>query len=139
MIEGRESVPEEQRFKCNTVACVAGHAALLRSAEKGAQASGEYDVEDEAQEWLGLTNGQTSDLFTPSFQNNPTIDVCFSMSDLTIGDALFALKHLRDHDWVNWNKPDFVSYDPANPQFYYKLLADKNALNVYGFEEEVNS
>jgi hypothetical protein len=107
-MEGRAENPEDN-FKCETVACIAGHAALIASsetddadAEKVSVASVRYAGRD----WLGLSFDQAQALFEPYFVDPDTHDEyganITSYRDVTIADALSALYHLRDHGYVRY-------------------------------------
>lgn len=84
-------------YDCNTVACIAGHAALLATVESGKRMEVEQSLRDFAQDWLGLTSIQTSILFTP--YDLPT---GYFYSDVTPQIAVRVCEHLRDTGEVDW-------------------------------------
>lgn len=83
-------------YDCNTVACIAGHAALLATAETKHRPE---DIEYYAQDWLGLTNEQATRLFTPFGLTLP--EGCH-YDDVTPQIAARACEHLRDTGEVDW-------------------------------------
>lgn len=82
-------------YKCNTVACIAGHAALLEAAETRLKPS--LDIEDTARNWLGLTEDQADDLFMPSHLPDGK-----HYEDVTSKIAVRVCEHFRDTGEVNW-------------------------------------
>jgi hypothetical protein len=140
-MEGRAS-PEEN-FKCDTVACIAGHAALVASAE-GVEQSGH--IEATAREWLDISEEASHALFTPKFTSRNTEDRedyegRSTYSDVTIADAIYALVHLRDHGYVRF--PDVLSptriVDPADPAYKKpdaSLEGWYDYINSYGYSDD---
>lgn len=85
----------EDPFKCSTVGCIAGHAALLLAAETGNSTDG--DISGFAQDWLGLASNTSNQLFTPSELPKPYV-----YSDVTPEIAARVCERLRDTGVVDW-------------------------------------
>lgn len=87
---------------CGTVACIAGHAAIMAKPHRSIQrlyddeyTNGRPDIQDLAKDWLGLDSDQAKYLF---YAENSDIYI----SNLTLLDALTVLKKLRDTGEVDW-------------------------------------
>src|ERR1700744_3940662 len=61
---------EKGKGNCGTVACIAGHAALLEAAEKGKLTENITCVQSKAEEWLGLPHEMAQSLFKPGIWDN---------------------------------------------------------------------
>lgn len=88
-----------EKGDCGTVACIAGHAAILKAAEEG-DTSGKYDIysaRDQAENWLGLTEQQADVLFEPR-------SIAEFMIEFSREEAIQALEYMRDHGEVRWPK-----------------------------------
>lgn len=90
----------EDPFKCDTVACIAGHAALLAYAD-GSTKDASTRIKRVATDWLDLTDGEASGLFTPSFS---TMSVVLDYETVTPEMAARVCEHFRDTGVVDWDK-----------------------------------
>jgi hypothetical protein len=72
--------PDGSNHYCDTVACLAGHAALL--CQNGSR--GKSDLSEVARKWLGLTEYETSYLFSGSFSLK-------NLEDITLQDTIAEL------------------------------------------------
>lgn len=79
---------------CGTVACIAGHAALLAdpNAFTPRRARPAYDI---ARSWLDISVEQADKLFY-------ALNFPGSIFDITKAQAIAALEHLRDTGEVDW-------------------------------------
>jgi hypothetical protein len=134
MMEGRATNPEDN-FKCDTVACIAGHAALIEASEGGTLYTDGTELSYGAQEWLGLDDAQRQALFTPSFfkrTENFLRNDDAAYAQVTIDDAIYAVEHLRDHGYVRYPSKYITKIvdenDPA-----YKIPKD-GTLTYYDYE-----
>lgn len=92
MIDQMEKGP----FECKTIACIAGHAALL-SVFEGNEMEGK-DIEDHAMNWLDLPCCQARELFIPALLLDD------GMGKITIDQAIETLKRLKETGYVQWPK-----------------------------------
>lgn len=81
-------------YECNTVACIAGHASLLGTAESGERPTEHTSVI--AQKWLGLDDMQAEGLFLPFLPENK------GWSEVTPKIAARACETLRDTGENDW-------------------------------------
>lgn len=90
-IEGADDRPiGEVVHTCGTVACIAGHAvALFKPKERVRETS----IWATAEELLGLTDDQSSDLFLPGIQ----------WADATAEKAASVLDHLANTGEIDWS------------------------------------
>lgn len=92
----------QEGHTCGTVACIAGHADLLVALEKNWDRAkyarsplfGEVtSPKERAQQWLGLTNEQTRQLF-----------LSWDWPDPSIHDAIVTLEYLKETGEVSWTR-----------------------------------
>lgn len=90
-------------YDCNTVACIAGYAALLATAESGKRIDAEQPLKAVAGVWLGLAYKQMTNLFTPAYGGEPGgMPTGYFYSDVTPQIAAHVCEHLRDTGEVDW-------------------------------------
>ena len=81
-----------EEHSCGTVACLAGHAALLAWQSGDVPKKQNDKVVDVATEWLGLDGGEVQQLFHGLW---PAVDETF-MSDITKAQVITELTRLID-------------------------------------------
>lgn len=102
---------EKGHGDCGTVACIAGHAALLDAAENESPNSKAYNTRigamNKARVWLGLTSEQANELFLPGHSSNMPIP-----DQIPLDYAIVVLENLKKTGEVDWG--DLTEfYSPA--------------------------
>lgn len=95
---------------CGTVACLAGHCYILKHTEQtpveladgvALEEVSNFDVLDEAADWLGITQWQASELF---FAQQMVYERHVPMEGITRESALRTLLHLKETGEIKWFK-----------------------------------
>jgi hypothetical protein len=98
IVTAQEAAGPEGEHTCGTVACIAGHAALLAAADGSATSAVEQSLSTDhiAEEWLGINHAFGRRLFLPDYLPLRGRD-----------EAIRVLERLRDTGKVRWNElPD---------------------------------
>jgi hypothetical protein len=86
---------DHTEYKCYTVACIAGWAAIMSGGHETVRSPTPSDISKEAQNYLGLSLCEADDLFCAS---GTRVD----MDDITSQDAVKVLRHLAETGDVDW-------------------------------------
>lgn len=91
--------PDRSGNACGTVACIAGHAALLHQPNVGLAdiyEANDYNLEPAACIFLGISERQGDDLFYGH-------DYEGDLSEITPDEAITVLEHLKKTGEVDWS------------------------------------
>jgi hypothetical protein len=115
-----ESFNSSDQYDCKTVACIAGHAVLLKEIEGKGDVFG--DIESRAKDWLDLTEKQAKELFLPDVDRRADNRLYVRDSDsvysaITLEHAVAALTSLRDTGVVVWPFPTHEWFDHEEDEY----------------------